>query len=278
MNKKLFLLTVLFFIQAINTFVTILLVEINSNSDILSEFISFSVLMLIIYILFERNKDIKSNKIVYLMIFILYFIFVTYYIKYQIEIIFLIYVYILSYYLVNKLNYMKEIKTTNIKLEIMSSIDYLTQVNNRKSIDYFLQENEKIFKQCSNEFSIILIDIDNFKEINDTYGHLIGDKVLIKIAEVLKKYVRDTDIVGRFGGEEFIIICSNTKQEGVKKLAENLRKILLKQDFEILRQVTASFGIASYKDTDNIDELIKRADRALYLAKSKGKNRVEQIL
>lgn len=159
----------------------------------------------------------------------------------------------------------------------ISSIDYLTKINNRKSIDYFLNENIKIFERYRDDFSIIMIDIDKFKDINDTYGHLVGDNILIEFSELIRNSIREIDILGRFGGEEFIVICRKTKIDGALKLSEELRKKVAKHNFAVVDEITASFGIANYSAKDNLYTLLKRADTALYLAKTNGRNKVELI-
>ena len=125
--------------------------------------------------------------------------------------------------------------------------------------------------------SIILCDIDHFKQVNDNYGHNIGDKVLVEFANILKHQAREEDVVARFGGEEFIILLPQTNAHGAKALAtrmcEATRKILMqspKGEF----QFTASFGVASFDSSINIEDNIKNADDALYLAKESGRDQV----
>ncbi|WP_281169383.1 GGDEF domain-containing protein [Sulfurospirillum arcachonense] len=123
-------------------------------------------------------------------------------------------------------------------------------------------------------FSIMMLDIDHFKDVNDTYGHQIGDSVLIEFANILKKHSRKTDIVGRWGGEEFIIICLDTNIQGATNLAENLRASIEEFEFSIINHKTVSIGVSEVKDTDNIKTLIKRVDDYLYKAKESGRNKV----
>lgn len=165
------------------------------------------------------------------------------------------------------------------KLEILASQDPLTKILNRKRFyeiakDLFL-ENEK----NKNTFSLALIDIDFFKKINDTYGHNIGDKVLIRMTEVIKKNIRETDVFARYGGEEFILFFENTDFESGFKIAEKLRQavekdILFIEDYEI--KITISIGVATYnkEQEKSIDELIEKADKFLYEAKKTGRNKV----
>ena len=130
------------------------------------------------------------------------------------------------------------------------------------------------FKRYKTEFSILLLDIDDFKKINDTYGHDVGDYVLKTVAKTLKENTRTTDVVGRWGGEEFIIVCENTNLDGSKILAEHLRDIVYKTNFEKVGNITISLGIAQFKENDTISSVFKRADNRLYIAKTTGKNRV----
>ena len=130
------------------------------------------------------------------------------------------------------------------------------------------------FKRYKLEFSILLLDIDDFKKINDSYGHDVGDYVLKTVAKTLKENTRTTDVVGRWGGEEFIIVCENTNLDGSKILAEHLRDIVYKTNFEKVGNITISLGIAQFKENDTISSVFKRADNRLYIAKTTGKNKV----
>jgi diguanylate cyclase len=184
---------------------------------------------------------------------------------------------LLSHSMVIKLTYTKELEEEKEVLTILSSTDYLTKLYNRKEIDSLLKLNEEIYISSKDNFSLILLDIDDFKMVNDTYGHLVGDDVLINISNILLKFTRKTDSVGRWGGEEFIIICPNTNIEDASKLAEKLRDKISKYQFEKVGHKTASFGVVSYREDDSLNELLARVDDAMYLAKSKGKNRVEKM-
>ena len=122
--------------------------------------------------------------------------------------------------------------------------------------------------------SVILADIDFFKKMNDVYGHVFADMLLKRVSTVLLKELRSYDILARFGGEEFVIMLSNTSLKGAKTAAENLRKSIL-NDIVLSRYgLTISFGVASFKNGDNLDTLVERADKALYRAKREGRNLV----
>jgi polar amino acid transport system substrate-binding protein len=120
----------------------------------------------------------------------------------------------------------------------------------------------------------MIIDIDHFKRINDSYGHVVGDEILKRLAQLLTAHVRENDVVGRWGGEEFMILCPETDAEGARALAEHLRQRISQTDFSLgTMKVTASFGVTDYRDDEMLEETIKRADLALYQAKHDGRNR-----
>ena len=129
-------------------------------------------------------------------------------------------------------------------------------------------------KNDNNDFTIIFVDIDNFKLINDKYGHLLGDEILIEFAHTLENNIRANDIVGRWGGEEFIIILDRTTMEQSIIIAEKLRTFISEKIFKRIGHLTASFGIADYRNKDTISSLIQRADYSLYKAKEEGKNKI----
>ncbi len=153
------------------------------------------------------------------------------------------------------------------QLEFLSNTDALTGLKNRRKIDKILNE------QKNKKFSIILMDIDHFKSINDDFGHLIGDEILIEIAEILKYNVNANDIIGRWGGEEFLIICRNTSMQEAQKLALRLKELIENKDFKV-RKVTASFGISVAKNDLILKDILANADKALYKAKENGRNQV----
>lgn len=174
-------------------------------------------------------------------------------------------------------NRTKEIDEKNKLLEKLATEDNLTKLYNRNKLDEVLEIELNRTNRTLEPFGIIIVDIDYFKEVNDTYGHQIGDSVLKEFAEILKEHSRKTDIVGRWGGEEFLIICPNTQLEGIINLANKLRKDIESYSFSLGEQKTASFGVAIYKYGESIYDLIKRADDSLYIAKEKGRNRVEYL-
>jgi diguanylate cyclase (GGDEF)-like protein len=173
------------------------------------------------------------------------------------------------------------IRGYNKKLEFMARNDTLTGLMNRNAFNDSFNEFLHLTKRNGDPLSLIFFDIDNFKAINDTLGHQAGDNVLIRIAELLKSRLRRTDIIGRWGGEEFIIGLIDTDQENAETIAEILRKAF-EEDTRLLHlapsPVTASFGIVTARTGDTIDALLTRADAALYRAKAMGKNRIETAI
>lgn len=163
------------------------------------------------------------------------------------------------------------------KIEELSIRDKLTNLYNRVKIDEALKNEFETSKRYKINLSLIILDIDYFKLVNDKYGHLVGDSVLVQFANILMKNSRQSDIVGRWGGEEFIIIAPNSNIESVKKLAEKLRVIIEKFEFDVVKKLTVSFGVSQLKEEDDINSFIKRVDEALYKAKKLGRNRVEEL-
>ena len=172
---------------------------------------------------------------------------------------------------------LKEIKTLNRKLEIAAKTDPLTGLINRRAFMAVAEYEKKRFVRNEKPFSIIMCDIDHFKSINDSMGHEAGDFVLVQVAELLKKSVRQQDTVCRWGGEEFIILLPETDLSGGKKLADKLRKTIESNEFNFKSQglkVTMSFGITSCDENVTVYSYIKEADELMYQAKKSGRNRV----
>ena len=153
--------------------------------------------------------------------------------------------------------------------------DALTGLNNRMRIDEALESEINRAQRYEETFSIIMLDIDKFKKINDTYGHPAGDDVLKEIADLLSSAFRKTDTPGRWGGEEFLILLPQQDRTHASMLAEKLRETIEAKKFPHVEKVTASFGVAEYKSKDTISNIVERADAALYRAKERGRNRVE---
>ncbi|WP_457643275.1 GGDEF domain-containing protein [Persephonella sp.] len=176
------------------------------------------------------------------------------------------------------LAFLINIRTRSEKFRILSETDALTGIYNKGKFNQVLEEELKKVKRYGRPLGIILFDIDHFKKINDTYGHQVGDYVLKTIAKIVKENIRDTDTFARWGGEEFVILAPETDLNGLKILAEKLRKTIEEYPFEHVEKVTSSFGITEAVPEDTTDTVIRRADEALYLAKERGRNRVEIVL
>lgn len=172
-----------------------------------------------------------------------------------------------------------EIRTTELqdayeKMRILANTDSLTQINNRFS---FLNQFNTLldrYKKDKIEFSLIMIDIDFFKKINDTYGHQTGDYVIIEVTNLAKECLREIDIFGRVGGEEFMVLLLYSSLQDAEKIAQRIRKKVQDHVFKSIEQVTVSIGVVSYTENENSTDMLKRVDEALYKAKDSGRNRV----
>ncbi len=160
------------------------------------------------------------------------------------------------------------------KLEKLSVTDKLTGLYNRVKLETEMERVMQEFQRYNIPCCVVLVDIDHFKAVNDEYGHLVGDEVLVKVASILRKYTRATDIVGRWGGEEFLIIAPNTTIEQAAVLAENLRYIIERENFAEVGKKTISIGVSCFKEGLSIGDVIEQADKALYEAKKTGRNKV----
>lgn len=164
---------------------------------------------------------------------------------------------------------------TNEKiLEKISKTDTLTKLNNRLLLDERFKTEFLRVSRYQTRLSILIIDIDFFKLVNDEHGHHGGDQVLITFANILKTMARETDIVGRWGGEEFLVICPETSIQGAFTLAEKIRKHVEKQTFPSVTGITCSVGVTQYKKDDLQNDMFIRSDNALYQAKKEGRNKV----
>ena len=169
----------------------------------------------------------------------------------------------------------KEVFSTHEQLTQLAMTDKLTGLYNRAKLDELLQNELDHTEQFHHTFGLVIMDLDHFKEINDTYGHQAGDTVLREVSKLVTERLRPTDRVIRWGGEEFLLICVGADK---KEVLERVKKLCLKVEqhrFSIPTGITASFGLTHYIKGDTIDSVIKRADDALYLAKNSGRNRIE---
>lgn len=169
----------------------------------------------------------------------------------------------------------REIQIKTRQLEKQNHRDSLTKARNRKDYDEKIEEYLSLYHRYKNKFSLIMLDIDDFKKINDVYGHKIGDKVLIDLVKIIKSHIRKNDYVFRIGGEEFILLLPQTTLESSIIVAEQLRENIEKELTCVNNEkVTVSFGISEVDEHDNEESLFTRVDTLLYDAKKHGKNRV----
>lgn len=162
----------------------------------------------------------------------------------------------------------------NRELQILSRTDPLTQLHNRLHCDEILESEINRSRRYGSPLSVVMADLDNFKTVNDRYGHQVGDRVLARVAEVLRKELRQTDAVGRWGGEEFLLILPHTDLDRATDVAEKVRRALAATAMPVVGHVTASLGVSSFIPGDSGLRILARADEALYDAKRGGRNRV----
>jgi diguanylate cyclase (GGDEF)-like protein/PAS domain S-box-containing protein len=171
-----------------------------------------------------------------------------------------------------------ERRQTEEHLLKLSTIDSLTGISNRRHLFSLSRKAFDYSVRYGNPFSIVLMDIDHFKAVNDTYGHIVGDEVLRLLAHLVGQNIRGADIFGRYGGEEFMITMPNTSLRQAKLAAENLRKLIASRKIahqEINLSITVSIGIGEWEvKKETFQDIINRADQALYAAKNAGRNRV----
>ncbi len=153
--------------------------------------------------------------------------------------------------------------------------DPLTGLFNRRKLDDVLQQETRRVARSGGALSVVIGDIDTFKSVNDRHGHQVGDRVLVGFAELLREGLRATDTLGRWGGEEFLVICPQTDLAGAAALAEQLRRRVADWPFPVVGPKTCSFGVAELGEGESLDAMLARADAALYGAKEAGRNRVE---
>lgn len=168
----------------------------------------------------------------------------------------------------------------NRKLDLVVRTDGLTGLDNKVTFNGDLKKMLSFAKRHGKSLSVIFIDIDNFKAINDLKGHYAGDDVLVKVASILKKTIRESDLLARWGGEEFIVALIDSEQENSFEVAEKMRKNI--ESDNLLKQlvgnpITASFGLTTLKESDDQDSLFVRADKAMYQSKTSGKNHVSVL-
>ncbi len=179
---------------------------------------------------------------------------------------------------------MQEVESLRSQLQQVreeSLTDALTGLANRKAFDQMLEQVIKDTHEQDSPFSVVIADIDFFKKFNDTYGHLVGDKVLRYVSKIIKACVKGKDLAARFGGEEFTLVLPETDLAGARIVAEQVRKAISKKNLtdkgnhEDYGRITISLGVSQYNGKESPAELLERADQALYQAKANGRNKVE---
>jgi len=169
----------------------------------------------------------------------------------------------------------RQLRGHNVVLERLSTTDRLTGLFNRLKLDEMLELRHAEFQRFGHCFSVIMLDIDNFKPVNDQFGHQVGDQVLVKVGEVIKKHARGVDSVGRWGGEEFLIICPETEVSGAVVRAEHIRTEIKNTYFLMDYPLTVSLGVAETRHGEGVKDIVARADMALYAAKANGRDQVK---
>jgi len=169
-----------------------------------------------------------------------------------------------------------ELKAILAQADEVSHTDALTYLPNRRQVINNLQKEVHRAERYKSPLSILMMDIDHFKDVNDTYGHTVGDQVLFQLANLLREGIRKTDMVGRYGGEEFLIVLPNTSLPKATEMASRLCKSIREAEIDVGNKVkiTVSIGIAEYRHGDeNWQKFLSRADMALYAAKNAGRDR-----
>lgn len=167
-----------------------------------------------------------------------------------------------------------EMKKLELQLREQATVDPLTGTFNRRHLEAHWKREMARFRRGRRPFSLLMLDIDHFKQVNDTYGHDVGDEALVRLGHLLRQEVRSTDLVYRLGGEEFLVVCEDTEREGAQKLAESLLDQLRTLSMPFPGAITASFGVAEVGLGENMASALKRLDGLMYTAKANGRNQV----
>jgi diguanylate cyclase (GGDEF)-like protein len=170
----------------------------------------------------------------------------------------------------------RELEATNAKLKETSFKDEVTGLYNRRFFSLRLEEEISRFRRFNHPVSVVVLDLDGFKTVNDEFGHAVGDDTLRDIGQILMKHSRGINVVSRYGGDEFAVLLVETAKSGARLYADRIRQVVATFPFSHGKHVTASFGVASLPDDEatTSEELFRAADEALYAAKRAGKNQV----
>lgn len=169
---------------------------------------------------------------------------------------------------------MVERKVAIEELEMLASTDPLTSLFNRRKFDELLAYEVERNQRYRINLSLIMCDIDHFKQINDKFGHAVGDQALVTFSNKITENIREVDIFARWGGEEFMILMPNVSIDNACSVAEKLRKIIANTNIKKVGALTASFGVTHYNNGDTVESFVKRVDEFLYQAKQQGRNTV----
>jgi diguanylate cyclase (GGDEF)-like protein len=172
----------------------------------------------------------------------------------------------------------KEVIQLVQKLETIAVKDPLTNIFNRRYLNDMLVAEIKRANRTQDTFSLIMIDIDHFKKINDNYGHNVGDRVICQISELLLNLSREIDLVSRWGGEEYLILCPKTPINGADKLGKRILQSIRNFQFDSVGQVTTSIGVASFTKNDTAESIVHKVDSCLYEAKNSGRDNMKSTL
>ena len=167
-----------------------------------------------------------------------------------------------------------ELKEANKRLKYLVNTDELTGAYNKRFMIKKVSEEIERCQRTKNAFSLIMLDVDDFKSINDTYGHNMGDSVLKKFVERIDSRIRKTDFLCRWGGDEFIVLLPDTDLDGAVELAQDIKEEFAANEFDTVGELTSSIGVSSYSEGDTLDTLIKKVDDLMYTSKKAGKSRV----
>ncbi|MCX7882693.1 MAG: diguanylate cyclase [Brevinematales bacterium] len=168
-----------------------------------------------------------------------------------------------------------ELVEANKELTQLAVTDKLTQLYNRRYLEKVLESERDRSERYGHSFCLLLIDVDHFKEVNDVFGHSVGDRVLQQLGGILTSLVRKPDVCGRWGGEEFLLICPETSLKTGMRLAERIRQEVEDFRFDMVGSKTVSIGVTVFREGDTLEALLDRVDRALYKAKHNGRNMVQ---
>ncbi|MCZ2721571.1 GGDEF domain-containing protein [Marinomonas sp. 15G1-11] len=168
-----------------------------------------------------------------------------------------------------------ELKDKNALLSTISHTDQLTSIANRRKMMEVLHAEVSLYQRKHRPFSVLMFDIDHFKRVNDSFGHEVGDQVLVKLAQVIKTTIRKTDTLGRWGGEEFVIVCPNTDQKMALTIAENVFLAIHSHTFPLQINVTVSLGLSEFTINHSLESILVEIDQKMYRAKQTGRNRIQ---